>query len=178
MSPEHSTPPTPPEAPKSAETTSATTEPTTTPTVPLTRFNEVIAERNRLREQLEKTKSTQTTTEASSSGGDTQMQKLLDELATLKAQITADKVTGLRIKAAVTAGIPEFFADRLSGETYDDLVADAKKIASLLPTPPASGLPRPTSHTTTTPPPSQNLRDPKWVRENTQKLLQGATQQQ
>lgn len=63
----------------------------------------------------------------------TELQKLQDQLEKAQAELKAARLAELRRQAAEEVELPLIFADRLRGETLDDLRADAKKILEVLP---------------------------------------------
>ena len=63
----------------------------------------------------------------------TAVQKLEAELAKAKAELKAAQLNDMRRAAAAKVELPLVFADRLKGETPDELEADAKLILAALP---------------------------------------------
>ena len=59
--------------------------------------------------------------------------KLKEELAAERAEIAKTRLELDQRKAAAEAGIPATLAGRLAGETYDELLADAKALAEIVP---------------------------------------------
>ena len=59
--------------------------------------------------------------------------KLQEELAAERAEIAKTRLELDQRKAAQEAGIPATLAGRLAGETYDELLADAKALAEIVP---------------------------------------------
>ena len=59
--------------------------------------------------------------------------KLKEELAAERAEIAKTRRELDQRKAAQEAGIPATLAGRLAGETYDELLADAKALAEIVP---------------------------------------------
>lgn len=72
----------------------------------------------------------------------TELERLQGELKTARAELKKAQVAEMRRAAAAAVGLPLAFADRLMGETSEDLEADAKKLLEALPkapkTPPVS----------------------------------------
>jgi hypothetical protein len=66
------------------------------------------------------------------------LQKQADELKAENARLQADI---WKSKAASETGIPSILAERLQGKSYDEVLADAKKLAESLPKKTAPGLP-------------------------------------
>lgn len=65
----------------------------------------------------------------------TELQKLQDALQKAQAELQAAKLAEMRREAAIKVNLPLVFADRLHGDTPEELEADAKKILEALPTP-------------------------------------------
>ena len=63
----------------------------------------------------------------------TELQKLTAQLEKANAELKAAQLADMRRTAAVEAGLPLVFADRLKGETPEELAEDAKKILEALP---------------------------------------------
>jgi len=63
----------------------------------------------------------------------TELERLQNELKTTKADLKKAQVVEMRRAAAAKVGLPLAFADRLMGETPEDLEADAKKLLEALP---------------------------------------------
>ena len=64
-------------------------------------------------------------------------ERLNAELERAKAELQKSRLDVLKRQAAGKAGLPEAFADRLKGETLEELEADAKVILDALPKPKA-----------------------------------------
>lgn len=64
----------------------------------------------------------------------------LDKLAATEAKTKALELATMQRDAAAKAGLPVAFADRLRGETPEDLEADAKALLASLPKPTAPNL--------------------------------------
>jgi hypothetical protein len=65
----------------------------------------------------------------------TEVERLKAEKAEAEAKVKAVELSQLRRDAADKAGLPLEFADRLKGETPEELDADAAKVKELVPTP-------------------------------------------
>lgn len=66
------------------------------------------------------------------------MQVALERIAKLERQLSATELLNNRQRAAQMAGLPDVFVNRIVGETFEDMLADAKAIAEALPKPAAS----------------------------------------
>lgn len=86
--------------------------------VPYDRFNEVVRERNKLRQDLE------------ALGG--QHKSASDQLAATMAELAAAKAAALRTQAAARTGLPLDLADRLQGADEAALAEDAARLAAYL----------------------------------------------
>jgi len=75
----------------------------------------------------------------------TELQKLTTALEKAQAELKAVQLTGLKREIAAEVELPLIFADRLQGETADELRADAKKIMEALPKAPKPPPVSPTS---------------------------------
>ncbi len=65
----------------------------------------------------------------------TELEKLQEALQKAQAELKAAKLAEMRREAAIKVNLPLVFADRLHGETAEELEADAKKILEALPAP-------------------------------------------
>ena len=63
----------------------------------------------------------------------TELQKLTAQLEKANAELKAAQLADMRRTAAVEVGLPLVFADRLKGETPEELAEDAKKRLEALP---------------------------------------------
>lgn len=86
--------------------------------VPYDRFAAVIAERNTLRAQY-----------AELEAGH---KKAVETLGGLQKSLEAERVGGLRLRAAIAAGLPIELADRLAGGDAATIGEDAARLAALL----------------------------------------------
>lgn len=66
------------------------------------------------------------------------MQAALDRIAKLENALAESSANALRTKAASEAGLPANLASRIVGTSYEDMLADAQEIASVLPKAPAT----------------------------------------
>jgi hypothetical protein len=99
------------------------------------------AEANELRKQLkelETLKAEKKQREEAELTEQQRLQKQADELKAENARLQADI---WKSKAASETGIPSILAERLQGKSYDEVLADAKKLAESLPKKTAPGLP-------------------------------------
>ena len=71
------------------------------------------------------------------------VREALDRVAKLEQALAEERVQNWRLSAVKAAELPEKFASRLVGTTYEEILADAKSIAADLPKPPAPGQPAP-----------------------------------
>lgn len=60
-------------------------------------------------------------------------ERLQAELERYKVELSQSRLDVMKRQAAATTGLPPAFADRLKGETLEELEADAKAIYELLP---------------------------------------------
>lgn len=67
-----------------------------------------------------------------------------DSIAALQASLAAERAALMRLRAAVQAGLPADWADRLRGDSDDDLARDAAQLAARL-KPREYGVPPPTT---------------------------------
>ena len=63
----------------------------------------------------------------------TELQKLQAQLDKTQAELKKTQLDGLRHQVAIDVGLPLVFADRLKGETLEELMTDAKKLLEALP---------------------------------------------
>ena len=75
----------------------------------------------------------------------TELQKKQAELDKINAELKALRLTEMRRAAAVKTGLPLAFAERLKGETPEELEADAKLLLEALPKAPQTPKIEPTS---------------------------------
>lgn len=62
-----------------------------------------------------------------------ELEKAQKRAADLEAELSRERVEKLRVKVAARYQLPDSLADRLKGETEEELDADAKALAELLP---------------------------------------------
>lgn len=89
------------------------------------------------------------------------------QLTELQSQLKASQVQALRSKVASELGIPPQLAERLRGETEEEMKQDAESLKAVIPTPSASG----TRQTTTAVPGGQPAK--KTSREVYQEVMSG-----
>lgn len=74
----------------------------------------------------------------------TELERLTEQLNAERAQTGPLKNENLRLRVAIAKALPAELADRLRGETEEDLQADADKLLALVPAP-SPGVPRASS---------------------------------
>lgn len=141
--------------------------------VPYTRFKEINDGYKALKAQLE-----QLAAERKKEDEDklAEQQKWQELAQRREAELKSERLERLRLQAALAKGLPAELSSRLQGESEQDLLTDAEKLAQMLAqqVPPPPGVPPRHGATPPTSITSQQLRDPKWVRENQTKILQAA----
>lgn len=65
----------------------------------------------------------------------TEAERYKQEAETLKAELARERVGRMRLQVAAEYNLPEALANRLVGETLEDMKADAEQLAKLLPKP-------------------------------------------
>lgn len=85
--------------------------------VPYARFQEVVHERNRIKERVE------------------QLEQQQREYESLARELAQERTQATRQRIASELGLPVAFADRLRGESEADIRADAQALADSLPAP-------------------------------------------
>ncbi|MCL4867800.1 MAG: hypothetical protein KJ063_02430 [Anaerolineae bacterium] len=144
--------------------------------VPYARFAEVNKQAKELEVQLATFQSQAKATEEKRLAEEAKWKELAEkreqELTELRNQLTAASLNQMRLQAASQHGIPADLAGRLIGNTLEELTADAQKMAAYL-RPTTPGVPPVGSNRTggASAPTPEQLRDPKWVRENKEKVL-------
>lgn len=98
--------------------------------IPYDRFQEVVAERNKLQQQIKALQ-----------GETSKVQTLEQQLQQLQADLSKERQTALRQKAAAAHNLPLDLVDRLRGENEEDLLKDAEALAKLIPAPQAPQAP-------------------------------------
>jgi hypothetical protein len=143
--------------------------------VPYERFQEVNTRMKELETQLTEFKAGQTKAEEDRLADQAKWKELAEkrenELAELRASLEAKSLEALRLQVAGEMKFPAELATRLQGKTIDELKSDAEKMAAFLkPTtpgiPPAP--PRGGAGSSIT---AEQMADPKWVRENKEKIM-------
>lgn len=89
----------------------------------LKKANNESAERRKRLEEFERSKQ----------GEQTETEKLRAEMDALKAQLAQTSLTAMRNRVAANLGLPAALADRLRGETEEEMTTDAQSILSLIP---------------------------------------------
>ena len=117
---------TPPEAPKATNAAELATELEKTRAA-LKAANKEAAERRKRLEELESAESKRKESEMS------EIDKLTKRLQETEARLKATERTALQRQAAEKLGLPLAFASRLTGETPEELEADAKLLFEALP---------------------------------------------
>lgn len=130
--------------------------------VPYDRFQKVNARAKSLQEELDKLKQER----AQAADQKLADEKRWEELATqYKTELEQERQTRLRLEIGSKFGLDGELANRLQGKDEAELAADAEKLAALVKTKPA-GTPPPGNGQPPQGPTPEQLRDPKWVREN------------
>jgi hypothetical protein len=75
------------------------------------------------------------------------VREALDRVAKLEQSLAEERAKSWRVQAAKEAQLPDNLAKRLVGDTYEDVLADAKSIAEALPKPTAGQSAPPASTT-------------------------------
>ena len=65
----------------------------------------------------------------------TEAERYKQEAESLKAELARERVGRMRLQVAAEYNLPEALANRLQGESLDDMKADAEQLAKLLPKP-------------------------------------------
>lgn len=81
--------------------------------------------------QLQKLTEAKAAYETSAKENADQIKNLNDQLSAANDRIKGFEVANLKTSAALAAGLPMEFADRLSGETKEDIEKDAASVAKL-----------------------------------------------
>ena len=141
--------------------------------IPYARFKEV----NDQLKELQKRFADMETEQKTANEKELAAQQKWQELAQKReAELKAERLTRLRLQAALTKGLPQNLAARLQGETEAELLQDAETLAGLLAqqTPSPPGVPPRSNGAPPAAITNQQMRDPKWVRENRDKIIQAA----
>lgn len=141
--------------------------------VPLARLNQVLQEKKEAETRAAEMAARIAELEKAQKPDDqlrTQVDELTAKLTTLQTDLATEQAQNLRQRAAAAAKLNvDKYAGRLHGATYDELLADALSIAEDLKPVSPGQLPPPSGD----PPPSvtdAQMNDPKWVRENMEKV--------
>lgn len=135
--------------------------------VPYERFAEVNKRANELATRLEELEKARKADEDKTLTEQNKWRELAEKR---EAELMAERTARLRLDVALRNGLPAEFAGRLMGSTEEELIADAKALLPLVrPTTPGS----PPAGTRTPPAAftAEQLRDPKFVRENMAAIL-------
>lgn len=89
------------------------------------------ADYDQIKAQLQQANDAKAAYETSAKENADQIKALNDQLSAANAKIKGFEVANLKTSAALAAGIPMEFADRLSGETKEDIEKDAASVAKL-----------------------------------------------
>lgn len=89
------------------------------------------ADYDSMKAQLQQLTDAKSAFESSAKESADKIKTLNDELAAANAKIKGFEVANLKTSAALAAGIPMEFAERLSGETKEDIEKDAASVAKL-----------------------------------------------
>lgn len=89
------------------------------------------ADYDSMKTQLQQLTEAKDAYESSSQENANKIKTLSEDLAAANAKIKGYEVASLKTSAALAAGIPMEFADRLSGETKEDIEKDAASVAKL-----------------------------------------------
>lgn len=141
--------------------------------VPYERFKKVNDGYKSLQKRLEELEVAQKKNEDAKLAEQQKWQELAQKR---EAELMTERLQRLRLQAALSKGLSSELAPRLQGESEADLLADAEKLAEMLaqqkPSPP--GVPPRSGGTPPVAITNQQMRDPKWVRENQGKIIQAA----
>lgn len=100
------------------------------------------ADYDQLKTQLQQLTDAKAAYETSAKESADKIKTLSDELAAANTKIKGYEVANLKTSAALAAGIPMEFAERLSGETKEDIEKDAASVAKLFKARNTKGVPR------------------------------------
>lgn len=96
-------------------------------------YKQVLTESIERRKEIAELKKGATPPEPPPSPATDPMQAALDRIAKLENQLAESATNTLRLQAAKQAGLPEKFANRIVGKTFEEMLADAQEIASAMP---------------------------------------------
>lgn len=146
--------------------------------IPLHRFNDLVAERNAFKQQAEKLQAQLESTLADFKQQVDELAPLKDQVAEKEQLLTAAQQRALRLEVAAEAGIPLHLADRLMGDNREAMMEDAKALTGYL-KPSTPGNPPPAPRQPSAPAITEKqLNDPKWIRENKDKVREHYANQQ
>jgi len=94
------------------------------------KLREIEKQYNKERKELERLKADEAKRKESEMS---ELEKAQKRAADLESELQRERVEKLRVKVAAKYQLPEFFADRLKGETEEELEADAAQLAANLP---------------------------------------------
>ena len=97
--------------------------------VPLSRLNEVIQERNGLKDAVTKLEADMKKLQDDKL---TEAEKLQQRLTELQGQFEQERLTRMRLEVATKHGIPQELIPRLQGDNYDDLETDAEALKEFI----------------------------------------------
>lgn len=100
------------------------------------------ADYDQLKTQLQQLTDAKAAYESSAKESADRIKTLSNELAAANTKIKGYEVANLKTSAALAAGIPMEFAERLSGETKEDIEKDAASVAKLFKARNTKGVPR------------------------------------
>lgn len=100
--------------------------------IPKEKFNEVNLEKNELKNQVSNSEQKIADLEASFQATNEKYADYDKNLESLTNELNSHKTQSLKMSIASQAGLPLDLAGRLSGETEDEIKADAEKFASFV----------------------------------------------
>lgn len=100
------------------------------------------ADYDSMKTQLQQLTDAKAAFESSAKESADKIKTLSDELAAANTKIKGYEVANLKTSAALAAGIPMEFAERLSGETKEDIEKDAASVAKLFKARNTKGVPK------------------------------------
>lgn len=134
--------------------------------VPYARFKEINDARKQLEQRLAQIEAAQTAAAEKELLEQKKYQELADKY---KTELETERMSRLRLETAAKHGLPVEMAGRLQGANADELAADAQALAAFLKPAAPGNLPRHNGQPAAAPTTAQ-MSDPKWVRENMDKL--------
>lgn len=135
--------------------------------VPYDRFAEVNKRANELAARLEEMERTRKADEDKTLAEQNKWKELAEKR---EAELAMERTARLRLDVALKAGLPAEFAGRLMGSTEEELIADAAMLLPLV-RPSTPGAPPAGTRTPPTAFTAEQLRDPKFVRDNKAAIL-------